>query len=87
MSTREVVMIQLFCDGCGTDFEYEEETGSFQSIDLADFYATQDSDWSTDGDGKHHCGYCPALELSEAGKAARARKLTDNDIPLDEVAA
>lgn len=80
-----VEVLELSCDSCQAKFEYYDEgaTVLFDTVDSAEG-AGEAYDWSTDGEGKHHCPDCPTLTLSEEAIAERARVAAAKDAePLE----
>jgi hypothetical protein len=83
VTAEHVDMYHLICDGCGDDFDPDDGGTVFESVELAEECALPPhSDWTTNGEGKHHCGTCAPLKLTEQAEAELARKLTPNDVPL-----
>ncbi|MCU1441098.1 MAG: hypothetical protein JWP85_2095 [Rhodoglobus sp.] len=92
MSIQSAVMFFVTCDSCKAEPEYYDDAARilFETAELAEadvsLHAEYADDWTTDGEGKHHCEKCPRLVVTAAGLAIRARELTESDVPLFEVA-
>lgn len=86
MSVEHVDMYQIRCDGCGAIHEWYDEgvDALFASVAEAERFHV-DGGWTTDGESKHHCDACEALELTEAARAERSREIGPNDVSLIEV--
>lgn len=83
MSAVTVLLVKLLCDSCQRELESldYEETLFFTDATSAEAQAAA-QDWTTDGEGHHHCDDCEPLELTESAKAERARAIGPDDVPL-----
>jgi hypothetical protein len=82
MSYREIVMVGVNCDGCGTEFVFDDEFALFGTGDEA-LACALDTGWTTDGQGKHHCTDCPDIGTTDEARLALGRALGPGDVPLE----
>lgn len=77
----ERVILELICDSCLRQ-PYSDEEGETVTYDVRDRVRLQAldiggyavGDWTTDGEGKHHCGDCERLELTDEARADLLRR-------------
>lgn len=87
MTLQHVDMVKAVCNKCGRVYEIDDEPQVFDNENQAQVYVENyPGDWTTDGEGGHHCDSCSLiapLELTADVLAERARRITPADVPLD----